>query len=207
MTVLSWLVFVPLELIWLPMSLFGAILVGYRQMVVSKRLGVSQTAIEVFNGRWTMDLFEIRADGGAVALGKVLPNTSTNGLFLCLFPLWVKWKIAGKLSMYPRVVERGHESIAELVTARTAYVDEVINRQASQVEQLVMLGAGYDTRAYGALEIGGLTVFEVDQKTTQEHKRAMLRSAGLDASHVTFTGWMPTADKAARTATYHRQEV
>ena len=50
MRLMSWLVFVPLQLLWTPLSILGVVWVAYRQMVVSKRLGVSQTAIEVING-------------------------------------------------------------------------------------------------------------------------------------------------------------
>ena len=62
MRVLAILLFVPLQALWLPLSLIGVVLVGYRQLVLSKRLGVSQTAVEILNGRWTMDVFGLRED-------------------------------------------------------------------------------------------------------------------------------------------------
>jgi methyltransferase (TIGR00027 family) len=54
------------------------------------------------------------------------------------------------------------------------------------MEQFVVLGAGYDTRAYGLLKKEGLACFELDQGTTQKLKIASLETAGIDASHVTF---------------------
>jgi len=54
MSLLSLLLYIPLQVLFIPMAIVGVVLVAYKQMVVSKRLGVSQTAIEVINGRWTM---------------------------------------------------------------------------------------------------------------------------------------------------------
>ena len=88
MSILSWLIFLPLQLCWIPISILGGVLVGYRQLVISRRVGVSQTAIEILNGRWTMSYFGMRADPGADALIAVLPNTSKLGLQLALS--WAK---------------------------------------------------------------------------------------------------------------------
>lgn len=186
MGVLSWLVFVPLQILWIPISIVGMVMVGYNQMVVSKRLGVSQTAIEVFNGRWTMHLFELRRDPATVKLGEVLPNTSTRGLWLVLLPFWVKWKISGELAMYPRVVPPGEEGLGELVVARTVFFDRILARHLVDADQFVLMGAGYDTRPYGTLELHGARVFEVDQLAVQNHKREMLAEAGIDTGEVTF---------------------
>ena len=49
-----------------------------------------------------------------------------------------------------------------------------------------LLGAGYDTRAYGDLKSRSLHFFELDQRKTQQLKIASLRDAGIDSSHVTF---------------------
>lgn len=75
--------------------MIGIALTGYRQLWVSKRLGVSQTAIEIINGRWTMHIFGMRNDPATAELMSVLPNTSVVGLWLTLFPLWVQFKLSG----------------------------------------------------------------------------------------------------------------
>lgn len=185
-SLISWCFFIPLQIVWLPVSVLAGVVVAYRQMIVSKRIGVSQTAVEVFNARWTLSLFGLRTDPAGDALGRVLTNTSTRGLFLALFPLWVKWKIAGSVSLYPRDVAEGNEGLVDIITARTRYFDAVIQRQSNQVSQFVVLGAGYDTRSYGPLSDSETTVFEVDQATVQEHKKAMLALSGVDTSRVTF---------------------
>ena len=186
MKLLSWLVYIPLQIIILPLSIVGVILVAYRQMLVSKRLAVSQTAIEVFNGRWTLHVFGMRNDPGAAKLGPLLPNTSTIGLWLTLLPLWLKAKIAGAPAIYPRRVKPGHETVMDLITGRTVYFDHLTSKQLPHVEQFVLLGAGMDTRPYGALNVESVKVFELDQTSTQQLKRDTLNKASISASHVTF---------------------
>jgi methyltransferase (TIGR00027 family) len=186
MSVLSFPVFVLLQIAFLPLAIVGILLVAYRQMVVSKRLGVSQTAIEVLNGRWTMHVFDIREDRATARLASTVPNTSTFGLWLVLFPLWVKYKMSGTYFGYPRVPEEGAEGIGDLVVARTLYFDRIIERVVGDVEQFVLLGAGFDTRPYGTLKSQEVAFFELDQTMTQTLKVESLVAAGIDKSHVTF---------------------
>jgi hypothetical protein len=60
MILLAWLVYVPLQIVWLPLSLAGRSGWPTSRSWVSRRLGLSQTAVEVANGRWTADLFGLR---------------------------------------------------------------------------------------------------------------------------------------------------
>jgi methyltransferase (TIGR00027 family) len=182
----SFLIYVPLQIAFIPLVIFGGMLVAYRQMVVSKRLGVSQTAIEVLNGRWTMHIFGIRKDAATAKLAASLPNTSLTGLWLALFPLWLKFKISGKFFLYPRVPEAGSEGLGEIMVVRTLHFDRIIERTITEVEQFVVMGAGYDTRAYGDFRRDGVAFYELDQPNVQEHKRMALSNARIDSDHVCF---------------------
>lgn len=186
MKYLSYAVFIPLQIVFLPAAFVGLLLTAYKQIVVSKRLGVSQTAIEIINGRWTMHIFGLRQDDATAALMSVLPNTSKVGLWLVLWPLWVQARIGGQVKLYPRIPTAGDENIADMVAARTVHFDSVIARAIEHVDQFVLMGAGYDTRAYGDLAASGVTVFEVDQAIVQEHKRSMIAAAGIRCENVTF---------------------
>ncbi len=186
MLLLAFVAFVVLQIVCFPLLIVGILLVTYKQMVVSKRLGVSGTAIEVINGRWTMHIFGMRPDSAAARLAGVLPNTSLLGLWLVLFPLWVKYKLSGTLFLYPRVPKEGSETLADFVIARTHYFDRIIERVTADVDQFVVLGAGYDTRCYSELMRNGIRCFEVDQAVTQQLKTASLERAGVGAAHVTF---------------------
>jgi len=55
---------------------------------------------------------------------------------------------------------------------REQYVHDLISREVrAGLDQIVILGAGFDTRAYRIPEIGALPVFEVDHPVTQQAKR------------------------------------
>ena len=74
---------------------------------------------------------------------------------------------------------------------RTAFFDEALASAVDPTaphpaQQVVFLGAGWDTRAYGALRGRPVRVFEVDTPATQRAKTEALDRAGIDASHVTF---------------------
>ncbi len=186
LSLLSFVVFVVLQITLLPLGVVGIGIVVYKQMVGSKRLGVSGTGIEVLNGRWTMHVFNIRKDMATARLADALPNTSTFGLWLLLIPLWVKYKLSGSYFGYPRVPEEGAEDLRDIVVARTLYFDRIIQRVVGDMDQFVLLGAGYDTRAYGELQRDGLAFFELDQANTQRLKVASLHAAGIDTDHVTY---------------------
>ena len=180
------MIFLVLQIAFLPLAVAGFVIVAYKQMVVSKRLGVSQTMVEVLNARWTMHVFDMRSDVASHRLAASVPNTSTFGLWLVFVPLWLKYKMSGAYFGYPRIPEEGREGPLDFLIARTVYIDRIIRRAMGDMAQFVVLGAGYDTRAYGELTRDGQTIFELDQAPTQELKVASLDTAGIDASYVTF---------------------
>jgi methyltransferase (TIGR00027 family) len=183
---LALIVFILLQILFIPLAIIGFILVAYTQMGVSKKLGVSQTAIEIINGRWTMHIFGVRDDHATAKLAPVLPNTSTFGLWLVLTPLYVYTRISGQNKWYPVIAEEGEEGVGNFIINRTVYFDSIIDKAKDQAEQFVLLGAGLDTRAYNDLKNSGLKFFELDQVTNQQHKRKYLQKARIDASHIHF---------------------
>jgi methyltransferase (TIGR00027 family) len=69
---------------------------------------------------------------------------------------------------------------------RTTFFDEAMLSYLDKVEQVVILGAGWDTRAYGLARREGVRVYEVDAVETQTQKRSSLEIAKIDSSHVIF---------------------
>ena len=67
---------------------------------------------------------------------------------------------------------------------RTAFFDSVVAAHAA-MPQLVVLGAGFDTRCY-RLTDRPERCFEVDAPSTQADKRETLAAAGIDTSDVVF---------------------
>lgn len=75
------------------------------------------------------------------------------------------------------------------LAARERYIDEVLQKALNEgLQQLVILGAGYDSRAYRFdLPTAGIKVFEVDHPSTQPEKLAKLeRIFGRLPGHVTY---------------------
>lgn len=68
------------------------------------------------------------------------------------------------------------------VVVRTRYIDDLLERRISKdgVRQVVILGAGYDTRAFRLDDLKGFArFFELDHPATQEAKRLALARAGV----------------------------
>ena len=109
-----------------------------------------------------MNIFGMRKDEAMASLAAALLNTSLFGLWLTLFPQWIKYKISERFALYSRVPELGLESIVDLIVARTLYFDRVNERAMEQVNQLVVMGAGYDMRAYEKAWSNNVSFFELD---------------------------------------------
>ena len=69
----------------------------------------------------------------------------------------------------------------EYVIARTKYIDAVFKEAlAGRFDQILIFGAGFDTRALRFREISGTTkIFELDAPVTQEAKISQYRKRGL----------------------------
>jgi methyltransferase (TIGR00027 family) len=73
-------------------------------------------------------------------------------------------------------------SSAIMMIIRTRFIEERLEHAIRDgVSQLVILGAGFDTRAYRLLELlKAVKVFEVDQPSTQEYKKRRIRETGIE---------------------------
>jgi methyltransferase (TIGR00027 family) len=160
--------------------------VAHKQIGRSKALGLSQTAVEIVNGRWTGHVFGLREDFASYRLAGRLPNNSVLGLGLVLFPLMVARMIAGRPILYPQLPDDDKSGIANMVFSRSARFDNLIEAHADNAAQFVVLGAGLDTRAYGPLANGKMAMFELDKAASQRAKRAAVRRAKLEADHVHY---------------------
>ena len=77
----------------------------------------------------------------------------------------------------------------EFVIARTVYIDRVFaDALSNEVSQIVLLGAGYDSRAYRFADLNqGTRIYELDAAPTQEMKKKYLRKARIEVPNlVTF---------------------
>jgi len=76
----------------------------------------------------------------------------------------------------------------DYISARTSHLDQIVRSSVQTgMQQLVILGAGYDSRAYRLrAELRNARVFELDARQTQEQKRAQLARAGTSETGTTF---------------------
>jgi methyltransferase (TIGR00027 family) len=75
----------------------------------------------------------------------------------------------------------------EHIISRTRFIDDLIEKSAvSGAEQYVILGAGYDSRAYRLELPSSLKIFEVDQSEVQCRKRSKLPKELPNSESVTY---------------------
>ncbi len=75
----------------------------------------------------------------------------------------------------------------EHLISRTRFIDDLIEKNAaSEFEQYVILGAGYDCRAHRLELPSSLRIFEVDQSEVQARKRSKLPEELPNAENITY---------------------
>ena len=87
--------------------------------------------------------------------------------------------------------ERQAPGVFAHLTTRTLFYDGHIRRLIAQgsIRQFVVMGAGFDVRAYRLAWPAGTRIFEIDlaeHPGVQNYKRSVLAAKGIDTSHVTF---------------------
>ena len=75
----------------------------------------------------------------------------------------------------------------EHIISRTRFIDDLIEKSVKEgVEQYVILGAGYDSRAHRLELPSSLKIFEVDQLEVQDRKRSKLPKELPNLENVTY---------------------
>lgn len=158
----------------------------YQIPILLQRGKVSGTAYDPFSGRLLYHLQGSRPDSAALQLAGGLP--ATNRVFMSLLVRPIVW--ASRVTGYiPGILEYPppHPTpMSAMIGARCEFLDNAILEHVAAGDQVVILGAGWDTRAYGLLRGKDVTIFEVDAAPTQAVKLSAIGKTGLDASHVTF---------------------
>ena len=185
LAILGWIIYIPLQILFVPISIVGGLVAAYKQVWASKKFGVSSTATKVLEGRLHMHWFGLREDQATDKLSKALPNFSRTAHWVLLFPMYLLYKLS-KTRLYPVIVAQGEEGLLNMVPSRTVNFDELISSKKDSAVQFVALGAGFDTRSYGLLKDSNLKLFELDQVSTQQLKIQSLRKTSIDCSAVNF---------------------
>jgi methyltransferase (TIGR00027 family) len=107
------------------------------------------------------------------------------------WPLNVVARLAvlpGLGALLPRIIDYRVPGTRSSAVARTRFIDDAITASLQEpIEQLVILGAGFDSRAYRLPGLRHIAVFEVDHPDTLTTKRKILeRELSALPPHVRF---------------------
>src|SRR5205085_11696149 len=88
----------------------------------------------------------------------------------------------------PALVDRRSPGSRLAVVVRTRFIDDALREGlAAGLDQVVLLGAGFDARAHRIAGIERVRVFEVDHPDTQAAKRERVRRRfGGEPRHVAY---------------------
>ncbi len=186
MRLLSIFVFIFVQVLFIPLAIIGVILIVVKQFVVSKYLQISSTAVDIVSVRWAMDIFGIKEDNVSRKLFRNLPNASLIGHWMVMYPTYLRYKISKQYTGFFSSKDPGREYFGNPTTNRTLYIDEYIKMHKDTAEQLVVLGAGFDTRCYDKLSGDIPNKFEIDFTNTQRIKIKTLKKSNIDSSDVKF---------------------
>ena len=181
--------FLLLLVAFLPFFMLG--MAGFLVRLKVKNRGISGTAYEPLFNRILFHDVGTRDDRAAVKLAPHLPALSPSVAWLMIGSMVLAARLSGyQGSFFSYPGPRPSSSLLVMVH-RTAFFDEALANAVDPTgphpaQQVVFLGAGWDTRAYGALRDCPVRVFEVDTPATQRAKTRALECAGVDARHVTF---------------------
>jgi len=123
-----------------------------------------------------------------VALSRAIETRKAPGERICSDPFAerflsgkYRWLLLARLlrDAIERLIESRFAGHHYYVIARTRYIDDFVQEQLARAPaQLVILGAGYDSRAYRfADRLRGVSVFEVDHPATSAAKQSKIQSA------------------------------
>ena len=185
-TLLQILLYIPIQIIFVPFALIGLIIGIQKGMRRSKKLGVSFSAIQALQYRWFMHFFGTRPDRISVGFIKKFPCESHFGLLSVFGALILSQRLFGfttKLGMLP---ERGEETLTSTAGRRLLEFDRIVEESLDQVEQIVIPGVGFDLIALRFTEGRGVRVFELDQVGTLTVKIETLEKAGIKHDWVTY---------------------
>ena len=126
-----------------------------------------------------------------IAFVRALESSKPAGERICEDPLarrLISPAVYWFAKLFAGYAERKEPGVIGFLVARCRYIDDhLLSCLEAGIEQLVILGAGLDSRAYRFEQLEGrVRVFEVDHPATQQAKRAKLaRIFGTLPAHVT----------------------
>ena len=181
-----YLLFAIIEIVLLPLTIAGVILFSINFILRLRETRTSATAYDPFFARWILHAQGKRRDEANQQLLYALPTISPLAVNLMVGPSVFAMRTTGlTTNMYDYPVYSS-SSIWGAFGHRTRFFDDAMREYLDKVDQVVVLGAGWDTRSYNLVKGTNVQAFEVDAAETQTQKRESLEAASIDTSDVVF---------------------
>jgi methyltransferase (TIGR00027 family) len=180
------ILYIPIQIIFIPFAIIGLINAIYKEMRKSKKLGVSFTAIQALQYRWIMHYFNTRPDSLSVAFIKKFPCESHFGLWSVFGALIISQRLFGFTTRLGKLNEPGKERIISTPGRRLLMFDRIMEKYIDEMEQIVIPGVGFDLIALKFTKGNKVKVFELDQVKTINVKVETLKKAGIKHNWITY---------------------
>lgn len=180
------ILYVPIQIIFIPFAIIGLLLALYKEIWKSKKLGVSFSAVKALQYRWMMHFFNTRPDSFSVAFTKHFPCESHFGMWSILGALILSWRLFGFPEKLGKLVEPGEETPDTTAGIRVLTFDRIMQENVDEVDQVVLLGSGFDLIAHHFTKGKNLAVFEIDQVNTLNVKVETLQKADIECDWITY---------------------
>ncbi len=180
------ILYIPIQITFIPFAIIGLIDGIYKEMGKSKKLGVSYSAGQALQYRWIMHYFNTRPDSLSVAFTKKFPCESHFGLWSILGALIISQRLFGFTTRLGKLVESGEETLDSTAGIRVLMFDKIMEKHVDEMEQIVLPGAGFDLIALHFTKGKKVKVFELDQVNTLNIKVETLKRAGIKHDWITY---------------------
>ncbi len=180
------ILYIPIQIIFIPFAIIGLIDAIYKEMGKSKKLGVSFSAIKALQYRWIMHYFNTRPDPLSVEFTKKFPCESHFGLWSTLGALIISQRLFGFTTGLGKVDEPGEETLYSSAGIRVLMFDKIMEKYVDETEQIVLPGVGFDLIALHFTKGKKVKVFELDQVNTLNAKIETLKKAGIKHDWITY---------------------
>lgn len=184
------LILIILMIPMIPFLIVALIIYTWRVRRVIIPQNISGTAAEPYGARLMMHIAGTRIDNAAYKIAEHLLLYAQPVKFLMLQATWLTLKISGYKGFFFAYPGPRPSNVATMMNHRSHFFDRSMNEAFSgtenSVEQLVILGAGWDTRCYDLPKELDLNCFEVDMAPTLNIKKKAIEKAGISHDHVTF---------------------
>jgi len=178
--------YIPIQVAFIPFAIVGLVDAIFKEMIISRKLGVSFTAIKALQYRWIMHYFDTRPDPISVAFTKKLPCESHFSLWSTFGALIISQRLFGFTTIFGRVAEPGKETPVSTAGRRVLMFDAIVEKYVDEMEQIVIPGAGFDLVALHFTKGKNTKVFELDQTETLHVKVQTLKDAAIAHDWITY---------------------